>query len=158
MMIVREAVILFSSRRSSQSFCRHPVHLTKCRSVNQRYIAIEQRPRPHRVEMDQRRPVTGAFRPVPQKSAKILIFLVSRLSSSARGDLNPLSEFYLPRFSMVLPRKSINRVENTGRHLKQDRCKLWEVLRRGIESSAKLARVRSGCLNDRRECELCQQK
>ena len=43
------------------------------------------------------------------------------------GDLNPVSGFYFPLFSMVLPRKSANRVENDGRQRKQNCCKLLQV-------------------------------
>ena len=43
------------------------------------------------------------------------------------GDLNPISGFCFPLFSMVLPRKSASRVENTGRQWKQNCCKLLQV-------------------------------
>jgi hypothetical protein len=43
------------------------------------------------------------------------------------GDLNPISGFYFPLFSTVLPWKSANRVENTGRQWKQNCCKLLQV-------------------------------
>jgi hypothetical protein len=45
----------------------------------------------------------------------------------ARGDLNPVSRFPFPLFSMVLPRKSANRVETSGRQWKQNCCKLLQV-------------------------------
>jgi hypothetical protein len=41
--------------------------------------------------------------------------------------LNPVSWFYFPLFSMVFPRKSASRVENTGRQWKQNCCKLLQV-------------------------------
>src|SRR5271157_4480524 len=50
---------------------------------------------------------------------KLWSFLVSRLSSSARGDLNPVSGF--PFW------KRANRVENTRRQWKQNSCKLLQV-------------------------------
>ena len=41
--------------------------------------------------------------------------------------LNPFSGFDFPLFSMVLPRKTANRVENTGRKWKQNCCKVLQV-------------------------------
>jgi hypothetical protein len=41
--------------------------------------------------------------------------------------LNPVSGFPFPLFSMVLPWKTANRVENTGRQWKQNCCKLLQV-------------------------------
>jgi hypothetical protein len=41
--------------------------------------------------------------------------------------LNPVSGFYFPLFSMVLPRKTASWVENTGRPWKQKCCKLLQV-------------------------------
>ena len=43
------------------------------------------------------------------------------------GDLNPVLGFCFPLFSMVFPRKSASRVENTGRQWKQNCCKLLQV-------------------------------
>src|SRR5580700_2112755 len=57
------------------------------------------------------------------------------------GDLNPLSGFPFPLFSMVLPWKSAIRVENTGRQWKQNCCKSTYFFCVGyIHSSLKIAR------------------
>ena len=51
----------------------------------------------------------------------------SRRNCGAGGDLNPLSGFSFPLFSTVLPWKSADRVENTGRQWKENCCKLLQV-------------------------------
>ena len=43
------------------------------------------------------------------------------------GDLNPLSGFYFPQFSMVFPWGISIRVENGGFSRKQNCCKLLQV-------------------------------
>jgi hypothetical protein len=59
-----------------------------------------------------------------KKSEKLLR---ARFSPLLGGDLNPVSGFRFPLFSTVLPWKSTNRVENTGRQWKQNCCKLLQV-------------------------------
>jgi hypothetical protein len=43
------------------------------------------------------------------------------------GDLNPVSGFYFPLFSMVFPSEIAIRVENGGFSRKQNCCKLLQV-------------------------------
>jgi hypothetical protein len=54
-----------------------------------------------------------------KKSAKLLQTAARTISSSARGDLNPILGFCFPPFSMASPREIAIRVESGGNQRKQ---------------------------------------